>query len=107
MNSCCFIGHRNFTYNKEYECKFENLIENLILNEKVDTFLFGSASEFDNFCYNVVSKLKNKFSNVVRIFVRAEYPIISNDYYNHLKTFYEESYFYLKKLNFYNSLTFC
>ena len=39
-----------------------------------------------------------EYPNIKRIFVRAEYPIISDNYYNYLQTLYEDSYFYSEKL---------
>ena len=65
---------------------------------KVNKFLFGSKSKFSDICYDIVTKFKNEYTNIQRIFVRAEYPIISNNYYNYLKEIYEDSYFYSKKL---------
>lgn len=98
MKKCCIIGHRNFVNNSVLELKIKDLIVYLIECEKVTEFLFGSKSSFNDFCYEIVSNLMDKYPYVKRIYVRAEYPIISNDYYNYLKTIYEESYFFDKKL---------
>ncbi len=98
MKTCCIIGHRDFEITEELELKIKKIVLNLIEKEDTTTFLFGSRSEFNSLCYNVVSKYKIIYSNLKRIFVRAEYPIINEDYYNYLKTFYEDSYFYTEKL---------
>ena len=98
MKTCSIIGHRKIEETKELEIKVKNIIINLIEKEKVTEFLFGSKSEFNDLCYDIVTDLKGKYFNINRIFVRAEYPTISDDYYNYLKKFYEDTYFYDKKL---------
>ena len=65
----------------------------MILNENVDTFLFGSKSRFNDFCYDLVTKIKEKYPYIKRIYVRAEYPYISELYKNYLLESYEDTYF--------------
>ena len=98
MKTCCIIGHRDLKNTKELELKVTKIVADLIEKENVINFLFGSKSKFSDFCYNIVTKYKNTYSNLRRIYVRAEYPIISEDYCNYLKKFYEDSYFYNDKL---------
>lgn len=64
---CCFIGHRKINYSKELEEKLEKIIENLIIEFNVFTFLFGSRSEFNDLCHKVVTKLKEKYPKVRRV----------------------------------------
>ena len=54
---CCFIGHRRIDLIKELEEKTKNVIEDLIINKEVETFLFGSKSEFDSLGHKIVSDL--------------------------------------------------
>ncbi len=98
MKVCCIIGHRDFEKTKEIEKKAKNIVADLIEKENVNVFLFGSKSKFVDFCYEIVTEYKRTYFNIKRIFVRAEYPIINDNYYNYLKTFYEDSYFYSEKL---------
>ena len=42
--TCCFFGHRKINETEELKNRLYEIIENLIVNEKVDTFLFGSKS---------------------------------------------------------------
>ena len=67
--------------------------ERLIVDEKVDTFLFGSKSQFNNLCLEMVTKIKEKYPYIKRIYVRAEFPVISDDYEAYLLQFYEETYY--------------
>ena len=97
--TCCFIGHRNIGKDNFKINELENIVENLILNCNVKTFLFGSKSKFDDLCYEVVTKLKEKYPHIVRIYVRAEFPFIHESYYRYLLTFYEKTYFPEKILN--------
>ena len=39
--SCCFFGHRTINETEELKLKLVEIIEKLIVDEKVDTFLFG------------------------------------------------------------------
>ncbi len=98
MKSCCIIGHREFEKSENLELKIKKTIINLIEKEKVTTFLFGSNSKFNDFCYDIVSELKNVYVDIKRIFVRAEYPVITDEYFKYLKTLYEDSYFYSESL---------
>ena len=65
----------------------------MILNENVDTFYFGSRSKFDTLCWEVVTELKEKYPEIKRVYIRAEYPYISDDYKNYLLQDYEDTFF--------------
>ena len=64
--SCSFFGHRNTDLTENEEQKLQELIENLILNEKVDRFLFGSRSNFDYICHKIVTDLRQKYPYIKR-----------------------------------------
>ena len=59
-NTCCFFGHRRINETDELRTKITDAIEKLITDESVDTFLFGSKSEFDRLCLELVTGLKEK-----------------------------------------------
>ena len=92
-NTCCFFGHRTINETEELKAKLYKTIENLIVNENVDTFLFGSKSRFDSLCLELVTKLKEKYPHIKRIYVRAEFPIISDEYKAYLLKYYEDTYY--------------
>jgi uncharacterized phage-like protein YoqJ len=98
-NTCCFFGHRTINETEELKSKLIQIIENLIVAEKVDTFLFGSKSRFNSLCLELVTKIKEKYPHVKRVYVRAEYPYISEHYENYLLESYEETYFPKKIMN--------
>ena len=91
--ACCFIGHRDTPVTEELKNKLTQIIENLVRQDNVYTFLFGSQSRFDDVCRNVVTKLKEKYPYIKRIYVRAEYPRIDENYENYLLQFFEYTYF--------------
>lgn len=91
--TCCFIGHRTINETEELKTKLCEIIEKLILNEKVDTFLFGSKSRFNDLCYETVTAIKEKYPHIKRIFVRAEYPNIDDSYKAYLLKYYEDTYY--------------
>ena len=92
-NTACFFGHRRIDETEELKSKLLNIIERLIVDEKVDTFLFGSKSRFDSLCLELVTKIKEKYPHIKRIYVRAEYPQINQQYTNYLLESYEDTYY--------------
>ena len=64
--SCSFLGHRKVNLSNEQISKLKYIIEDLIINQGVTDFLFGSRSEFINLCYDIVTELKGKYSHVLR-----------------------------------------
>ena len=93
IHTCCFFGHRTIDETEGLKSELNEIIENLIMNDKVDTFLFGSKSRFDDLCLELVTELKEKHPHIKRIYVRAEYPYISDQYKNYLLENYEDTYY--------------
>lgn len=93
MNTCCFIGHRSIDETEALRIRLSETIEDLIVNEKVETFLFGSKSRFNSLCLETVTKLKEKYPKVKRVYVRAQYPFIDDSYREYLLNFYDETYY--------------
>ncbi|MBQ8696947.1 MAG: DUF1273 family protein [Clostridia bacterium] len=73
--------------------KLTETVEKLITDENVDTFLFGSKSRFDSLCLELVTELKEKYPHVKRIYVRAEFPVISDEYKAYLLKSYDDTYY--------------
>ena len=69
------------------------MIEKLITEENVDTFLFGSKSRFNDLCHELVTKIKEKYPHIKRIYVRAEFPYISGSYKEYILKDFEDTYF--------------
>ena len=92
-NTCCFFGHRTIRETKELKSKLIEIIERLIVDEHVDTFLFGSKSRFNNLCLELVTGIKEKYPHIKRVYVRAEHPYISEHYKNYLLESYEDTYY--------------
>ena len=91
--TCCFFGHRKIDETAELKDKLCEIIENLITNEKVETFLFGSKSQFDDLCHKVVTGLKEKYPHIKRVYVRSSFQHIPDWYEDSLLEYYEETYF--------------
>ena len=92
-NVCCVFGHRKIEDSEELRERVRRVMRRLVLDEGVDTVLFGSKSAFDELCHAVVSELKCEFPQLKRVYVRAEFPFITEQYAAHLLQFYEETYF--------------
>jgi len=91
--TCCFFGHRKILMTPEIQTKLYNVIHQLIQKENVDTFLFGSKSQFNDLCYLITTTLKQKYPHINRIYVRAEFPEINDSYKSYLLKKYEDTYF--------------
>ncbi len=92
-NTACFFGHRTINETEQLKSKLIEIIERLIVDENVDTFLFGSKSRFNGLCLELVTKIKEKYPYIRRIYVRAEYPDINEQYTNYLLESYEDTYY--------------
>ena len=90
---CCFLGHRKIIENKELKQRLYLIIENLISSENIVTFLFASRSQFNGLCYEQVTKLREKYPYIKRVYVRAEFPQINDSYVDYLLTYYEDTYY--------------
>lgn len=91
----CFIGHREVADADTVRACLSATVEELI-QEGHTRFLLGSRSEFNNMAVAVLKKLKLKYPHIERIYIRAEYPYIGEDYHAFLlesceDTFYPES----------------
>ncbi len=93
QHTCCFFGHRKIENEDELAGRLTYIVEDLIINKSIDTFLFGSKSEFNSLCRAVVSELRKKYPHIKRIYVRAEYPEITDHYKEYLLESYEETYY--------------
>ena len=65
--TCCFIGHRKIEITDELKKEIYAFIENLIVSKNVKNFLFGSKSDFNDLCHNIVTKLKVKYPEIKRV----------------------------------------
>ena len=97
--TCCFFGHRMINETEELKSKLFEIIEKLIVKNSVDTFLFGSKSRFNSLCQETVTEIKEKYPHIKRVYVRAEFPYISDDYKRYLLENYEDTYFPEKIIN--------
>lgn len=73
--------------------RLEQIIEDLITNIGIEIFLFGSKSQFNDLCYDIITKFKKKYIFIKRVYVRAEYEIIGDDYKKYLLGKYESTYY--------------
>ena len=91
--ACCFFGHRKIVETPELIDRLVKEIEVLITEKDVGTFYFGSKSQFDDLCHKVVTKLKEKYPHIKRVYVRSAYQHIPDWYENSLLQHYEATYF--------------
>ncbi|MBQ8292013.1 MAG: hypothetical protein IJX88_05885 [Clostridia bacterium] len=70
----------------------KDVVEGLIVTQNVQTFLFGSKSEFDDMALNIVTRLKEAYPAVKRVYVRAVYPLLRKEYEEYLLELYDATY---------------
>ena len=78
---CCFIGHRKIIGTKELKQRLQKTIENLIKEKQVRTFIFGSHSEFDFLCHQIVSNLMSVYPTIERVVYtcKSEFAVLKQD----------------------------
>ncbi len=78
---CCFIGHRKIEKSVELTQRVSDVINDLIENKGVRTFLFGSRSEFDDLCHGIVTELQKNNPQIKRIMYtcRSEYACMKEE----------------------------
>ncbi|MGN0811976.1 MAG: hypothetical protein ACI4MQ_00495 [Candidatus Coproplasma sp.] len=91
-NTCCFIGHRKVNDVDSVTERVKSVVVEL-LSLGVKRYLFGSRSEFNDICLSVVSELKKDNPAIGRVYVRSQYPEISDMYKNYLLEGYDETVF--------------
>ena len=84
LYTCCFFGHRKINETDLLRKELYKVIEDLITNKNVNTFLFGSKSEFNSLCLKVVTELREKYPHIKRIYVRSANQHVPDWYKNYL-----------------------
>ncbi len=87
-----FIGHRKLQFDGGFRLRLKELILKLIDDRNADTFLFGSRSDFNDLCLEVVTEIQKERPDIKRIYVRAEYPYINKHYEDRLLGSYDATY---------------
>ena len=90
-HTCCVLGHREITQTPELVVQLRNTIEQLIKDQGVDTFLFGSKSQFNSLCYELVTEIKEEYPHIRRFYIRGEFPVIDESYCRYLLERYERT----------------
>lgn len=91
MQICCFIGHRFIDITEELEHKLKTLMVYFITVKQVKIFLFGSKSEFNDFALKLILELKKQYKFIRIVYVRAEYPNITDEYKSYLLKTYDDT----------------
>ena len=78
---CCFIGHRKIIETQELKQRLQKTIEILIKENNVKTFIFGSRSEFDFLCHQIVSNLMSIYPTIERVVYtcKSEFAVLKQD----------------------------
>lgn len=88
----CFIGHRKVEITDQLKDLLHCTLVSLI-NAGVNTFLFGSKSQFDDLSWEVVTELKSRYPFIKRVYVRSSFQYIDKPYEEYLLKFFEQTYY--------------
>ena len=91
MKTCCFIGHRNVEGTPALRERLEDVVRRLITEKGVSRFLFGSKSLFDDLCHEAVTKLREEYPQIRRVYVRTCYTELGEQYTEYLLKSYEDT----------------
>ena len=69
--TCSVFGHRKINITKEIEEKLYFIFEELIKNG-CEIFYFGGFGEFDELCHEVITKLKETYTQIKRIYCLSD-----------------------------------
>ena len=97
MNAC-FVGHKVIEDPAHIEFLLKETVLELI-NQGIDTFLFGSKSMFNDLAHAIVTEFKKQYPHLKRVYVRSSFQYIDDFYKEYLLQFYEETYFPPKLTN--------
>lgn len=75
--TCSFFGHRKIEITEELKTRLTSLLDRLINEHGVEIFLFGSRSQFDDLCHEIVTELQKNNPQIKRIMYtcRSEYAV--------------------------------
>ena len=81
QKTCSFFGHRKIKDTISLRNRVKNAIVNLIEHFGVSVFFFGSRSEFDTLCHEIVTDLRDKYPHIKRkaYTCRSETCILENE----------------------------
>ncbi|MFI3228761.1 MAG: hypothetical protein R3Y23_01170 [Bacillota bacterium] len=68
MKIASFFGHRDVALTLELSISIDSTILDLVQNKGVSIFYFGGFGDFDDYCFNSVTKLKQDFPYLQRIY---------------------------------------
>lgn len=91
MKTCSFFGHRNTEETPELVNELKKTVIYLIEQKDVTTFLFGSASKFDDLCLKIATEIKSDHPEIKLIYVRSSYPNINQCYKDYLLEYYDDT----------------
>lgn len=87
---CCFIGHRKIEDTPELRDRLQSVLSELIEAGTI-SFIFGDHSAFNDLCYETITKLKEKYPEIMRIAFRTNYEEADDYTMKYLLEGYEDS----------------
>ena len=66
-----FIGSDDFKHSVPIDVKMRDVMKKLVADDGADTFFFTNEGVFDEYCWQIVNKLKTRHRNIMRVFVET------------------------------------
>ena len=67
VKTCCFIDSGIVYINRRKETQIYDVLESIVVNDGVGTFIFGGRTTFADMCLDIVTALKNKYPHITRV----------------------------------------
>lgn len=71
-NTCSLFGHNEIEVTNELKQNSTNLFIDMIENKNVNCFYFGGLGQFDDLCWQIITGLKTRYKDIVRVFCLAD-----------------------------------
>ena len=99
--TCSVFGHSEIKISDKLKKEIKNFIEDLIVYQNYEFFLFGGFGDFDSLCHTIVTELKSKYPNIKRIYCLEDERYLNiRKRPKYLKdTFYENFVYYMLEFN--------
>lgn len=91
--TCCFIAPYSTRLSDDDIKKLELILNDIVINANVRTFLFGFQTDIDFVCYRILKNIKDKYPNIKLIYLQKGFKNLIKKNYKDKFKLYDKSYY--------------